>query len=74
VPIDVTPAGMIAIPAQPVCPVTTLFEIVSVPVVQFTVSAQAGGPAKLVISSARSAAMLSLRRGFIFFQSCDKLL
>ena len=73
-PIEVTPAGMIAVPAQPVCPVTTPLEIVRVPVVQFAVSAQAGGPTKFVVSSVKSAAIISLRRVFIIFQSCAESL
>jgi hypothetical protein len=84
-PIEVTPVGTTADPAQLVCPVTTLSVIVNEPVIvdkpvaesfvmQLTLSAQAGGPTKLVVSSVKSAAILSLRRVFILFQSCAESL
>ena len=83
-PIEVTPVGTTADPAQLVCPVTTLSVIVNEPVIvepvaesvvmQLTLAAQAGGPTKFVSNSAKSAAILSLRRVFILFQSCAESL
>jgi len=83
-PTLVTPFGMIAVPEQFVCPVTTLSVIVNEPVIvepvagsvvmQLTLAAQAGGPTKFVSNSAKSAAILSLRRVFILFQSCAESL
>ena len=76
---------MVAVPEQFVCPVTTLSVIVNEPVIvdkpvaesfvmQLTLSAQAGVPTKFVVNSAKSAAILSLRRVFILFQSCAESL
>jgi hypothetical protein len=55
-PIEVTPLGISAAPAQFVFPVTTLFVIVNVPpALQFTVAAQAGGATRVAPSKANTA-------------------
>ena len=80
-PIEVTLAGMVAVPAQLVCPVITLPVIVNEPVTEPSVmqstttgSAHAGGPTKFVVTRAKSKAMLRLRRVFIFVHSCGESL